>query len=239
MFGRKQSPQKSVKNGKGNAPSVYDEALNWEAAHVRLVEKSERRAWKIAGAFGTITVLLGIGIAGMLPLKQHVPYLVRVNAQTGAPDILTSLDEKSVSYDTVMDKYWLSQYVIARETYDWYTLQKDYETVGMLSSPSEGQSYASQFQGDKALDKQYGSNVRTSVTIVSIVPNGKGIGTVRFAKTTKRTNETGDGETTHWIATIGYQYVNPSLMSESARLTNPLGFNVTSYRVDPEMGVVQ
>ncbi len=43
----------------------------------------------------------------MLPLKQHVPYLVRVNAQTGAPDILTSLDEKSVSYDTVMDKYWL------------------------------------------------------------------------------------------------------------------------------------
>ncbi|MBD4349422.1 virB8 family protein, partial [Xanthomonas citri pv. citri] len=28
---------------------------------------------------------------------------------------------------------------------------------------------------------------------------------------------------------------NPSVLKESARLTNPLGFQVTSYRADPEL----
>ncbi len=59
----------------------------------------------------------------------------------------------------------------------------------MLSSPSEGQSYASQFQGDKALDKQYGSNVAHIGNDRKHRAERQGIGTVRFAKTTKRTNE--------------------------------------------------
>ena len=46
--------------------------------------------------------------------------------------------------------------------------------------------------------------------------------------------------TTTLCATIGDQVVGTlSLIRESARLVNPFGFQVLSYRVDPEMGVAQ
>ncbi|WP_150322317.1 type IV secretion system protein, partial [Enterobacter hormaechei] len=68
----------------------------------------------------------------------------------------------------------------------------------------------------------------------------KGIGTVRFIKTTKRVDDPNSpGTVTKWVATVAYEYRNPSLIRESARLVNPFGFQVLSYRVDPEMGVAQ
>ena len=40
---------------------------------------------------------------------------------------------------------------------------------------------------------------------------------------------------TSWIATIGYEYRKISKMKEDDRLKNPIGFQVLSYRVDPEI----
>ncbi|WP_337913645.1 type IV secretion system protein [Vibrio cholerae] len=38
-----------------------------------------------------------------------------------------------------------------------------------------------------------------------------------------------------WIATVGYRYVPDKTLSEQERLVNPLAFEITSYRVDPEL----
>jgi type IV secretion system protein VirB8 len=212
----------------------YAQAIGWEASRTLALEQSERRAWRVAGAFGVAFVLMAIGIAVMAPLKESIPYVIRVDSATGVPDLVTALDSKGVGYDEAMDRYWLAQFVRARETYDWYTLQKDYDTVGLLSAPNVAKQYGELFTGDNALDKKFGSQVRATVEIVSVVPNGDGVGTVRFIKTTKRAEETGRGQVTRWIATIAYKYQNPSVLKESARLTNP-GFQVTSYRADPEL----
>ena len=243
MFGRKNratEPAPSAEPEKSKGEKLHEAALNWEASRVLLVEKSERRAWTIATFAVVCAVLLVVAIALMLPLKENTPYVIRVDNTTGVPDIVTAMDTKGVRFDEVMDKYWLAQYVRAHETYDWYTLQKDYDTVGLLSSARVGQEYAALFEGKDALDKKYGSSVRVTVEIVSVVPNGKGIGTVRFIKTTKRVDDPNSpGSVTKWVATVAYEYRNPSLMRESARLVNPFGFQVLSYRVDPEMGVAQ
>lgn len=69
-----------------------------------------------------------------------------------------------------------------------------------------------------------------------MVPTGKNTGTVRFIKTTKRMDQEGSpGTTTKWVATVAYEYRNTALIKESARLVNPFGFQVLTYRVDPEM----
>jgi len=221
--------------------NLHEEALTWEASHVVLVERSERRAWFIALASIIANVLLILAIVCMMPLKENTPYVIRVDNTTGIPDILTAMDKKDVHFDEIMDKYWLAQYVQAHETYDWYTLQKDYDTVGFLSSKQVGQEYAAIFDGKDALDKKYGKSIRVSTEIISIVPNGKGIGTVRFIKKVKSTDEsnTPRAAVTKWIATIAYEYKKPSIIRESIRLTNPFGFQVLSYRVDPEMGIIQ
>lgn len=56
------------------------------------------------------------------------------------------MDTKGVRFDEVMDKYWRSPADARIETCSWYTLQKDYDTVGLLSSARVGQEYAALFQ---------------------------------------------------------------------------------------------
>jgi type IV secretion system protein VirB8 len=218
-----------------NPKNLHEEAMDWEASKTLDREKSERRAWAVAISATIMAVLSWLAIVIMMPLKESVPYVIRVDNATGVPDIVTAMDDKKVTGDEVMDKYWLAQYVLARETYDWHTLQQDYEKVGLLSSANAGKAYAELFEGKEALDKRYGANVRATVKVISVVPSGAETGTVRFTKTTKRVDEDGPGTTTSWLATIAFEYRNPSVIKESQRLVNPFGFQVLSYRVDPEM----
>lgn len=236
MFGKKPRVETPT-----DEKPVFEQAINWESSRVLSVEKSERRAWRIAFVAVGVSVLSIAAIAMMMPLKESVPYVIRVDNVTGVPDIVTAIKDKAVTGDEVMDKYWLAQYVRARETYDWYTLQRDYNTVGMLSSPNVGQGYAQLFEGKDAIDKTNGKTLRTTVDIVSVVPGAKNTGTVRFIKTTKRVDqEASPGTVTKWVATIAYEYRSTALVKESARLVNPFGFQVLTYRVDPEMvGAVQ
>jgi type IV secretory pathway component VirB8 len=237
MFGRKGPPvaKEASQVVLSKVEELHDKAMNWEASHILILEKSERRAWTIAMAATGVCVLSLLAIAFMMPLKEVAPFVIRVDNTTGVPDLVTLMNDKKVTGDEVMDKYWLAQYVRARETYDWYTLQKDYNTVGLLSSANVGKGYAELFQGKEALDKRYGASIRANVEIVSVVPSGAHTGTVRFIKTTKRVDEDGPGTSTKWVATVAFEYRNPSLIKESQRLINPFGFQVLSYRVDPEM----
>ena len=213
----------------------FDIANDWESSRILLIEKSERRAWTVAIAASVIAVLGVVAVAALTPLKESVPYVVRVDSATGVPDIVTTIKDKEVTGDDVMDKYWLAQYVRARETFDWYTLQRDYTTVGLLSSPNVGAAYAQLFEGKDALDKTYGKTMRATIEIVSVVPTGRGTGTVRFIKTEKRTDqESAPGTVTKWVATIAYEYRSAAQTKETARLINPFGFQVLSYRADPE-----
>ena len=215
--------------------TVFTDALDWEAVRALDLERSARRAWRVAGAAVGLTVLSWLALVLLLPLKQTVPFVIRVDNATGVPDVVTTLADRRVAYDDVIDKYWLAQYVRARETYDWYTLQRDYNTVGLLSAPVVGAEYAKRFEGADALDKKWGNAVRATVEIISVVPTVKGTAMVRFRKTTQRVADTGPGEVASWVATVAYEYRNPSKIKESLRLVNPFGFQVLSYRVDPEL----
>ena len=85
------------------------------------------------------------------------------------------------------------------------------------------------------LDKRNGNRVRVVTKILSVVPSGNGSATVRFVTETSGTDSAGAATVTGWVATVAYKYRNPSMMKESYRLVNPFGFQVVSYRVDPEL----
>lgn len=229
--------KKRVTESPGQPKSAFDEANEWEASRTEGIEKSERRAWRVAFCAIFVAIIAVAAVAMMVPLKETVPYLVRVDNTTGVPDLVSVMTTKNVTGIEVMDKYWLANYVRARENYDWYTLQHDYDTVRLMSAQNVGQGYAKQFEGPDALDKKNGKTVRTTISIISVVPTGPNTGTIRFIKTTKRVEEEGQpgtGTTTKWIATVGFEYVNAPT-KESDRQVNPVGFQVLSYRVDPEM----
>lgn len=213
----------------------FEKANDWEASRTWQAERSERRAWRVAGVFGAGMFLALAGVAVMATKYTVEPMLLRENTETGAFDVITRLRDVDVTGDEVRDKHWIGRFVEARESYDWYTLEADYNTVGLLSGPDVGAAYGTLFAGEDALQERWGRGVRATVDVLSIVLNGNSSATVRFAKRTVSAQRGAEPETTYWIATLGYQYDTSLRISESLRRINPWGFQVMSYRVDPEL----
>lgn len=218
-----------------NAKDVFAGANDWEASRIHQIEKSERRAWSVALASVIVAVLLVVGFVMLLPLKDTVPYLVRVDGVTGATDIVNVLDTRKVDFTEALQKANVVDYLRKRESYDWFTLTPNYDTVMLMSALNVGKEYASLYDGKDALQKKYGTSVRIEVNIISVVLSGHRSATVRFTRNIKRVDDDGEGQTTHWVATLAYEYRQISRLKEAQTWDNPTGFLVDSYRIDSEV----
>ncbi len=216
--------------------NIFKNGLTWETSRLFEVYKSERRAWLVAKIFGASFVLVCIALALLMPLKTVVPYVIKVDQSTGMSEILKIANKRDIPVNEMMNKYWISQYVLAREGYDWRTLNQEFTKVRELSLPNVFEPYSTQFGTHKdSLEVRLKDDFRVLVKLNSIVINSDYIATVRFVKTVYN-NKTLKEETSQgWTATIGFEYFPTYEAKEENRLINPFGFKVTSYRVDPEI----
>lgn len=216
--------------------AIFDDALDFEASKSMMAAKSEHRAWTITKVACGLTGLSWIALVLLMPLKTVEPYIAMVDKNTGQSQLLTVIDSNTLSEQTALNEYWIANYLRWREVYDWYTLQNDYDMTLLFSMPNVAQEYAKIFDGDDALNDKWGKRIKANIKIISIVNNDEAqIATVRFEKTIKNVDDKNHGKTTVWVATLGYQYQPQDELTEAERLKNPLGFKVTSYRVDPEL----
>ena len=139
------------------------------------------------------------------------------------------------SYGEVMDKHWLARYVQLRESYDWVTIQDNYDAVMLMSSPEIQAAFSKIYNDNPQAPHKVLKNQYKGVAKVKAVTFIGSTAQVRFEK--RMVPISGDLNqeipVQNMIATIGYEYANQP-MSEEARRINPLGFIVKSYRVDPE-----
>lgn len=213
--------------------SFLGQANDWETDQVLQAAKRERRAWWFAGA-GWALALLAVGAVAMLtPLKSVEPFVLRVDQTTGAVDIVTRLDQKTVHFDEVVDKYWIARYVNFREEYSAAMAYPDYLAVGLMSTRPVSDAYFELIRPEnpKAPLNVYKNGGTVEVQIRSIAFFENKVAQVRFERIEKTTLDT--VTSSHWIATLTYRYVS-SPMNEKDRLINPLGFQVVDYRLDPE-----
>lgn len=216
-------------------PQNGENAVDFEVSKSVMAAKSEHRAWTITKVTCGLTVLSWLALVLLMPLKTVVPYIVTVDKNSGHTQILSAIDQKTLTEQQALDRYWVANYLRWREVYDWYTLGNDYNNTLLFSSPNVQAEYASIFEGDNALDVIWGKRIKAKVKILSIVNDAaKQLTTVRFEKTIKNVEDRGKGQTSVWVATITHRYTDTE-MSEEMRLINPLGFEVISYRVDPEL----
>ena len=108
-------------------------ARAFETAEIDRVRKNTKTAWRISAACLFITGLAVAAVAGLTPLKTVIPFLVRVDNNTGATDIVTMLKKQQQSYGEVTDKANLSSYVKYREGYDWYSVKDTFDATMLMS----------------------------------------------------------------------------------------------------------
>ncbi|BEV13145.1 type IV secretion system protein (plasmid) [Asticcacaulis sp. DW145] len=217
----------------------YDQSQDWEADRQDRLERSERRAWLVAGVASVIAAISVISMATLVPLKRTVPYVFEVDQATGNAELISAADGgRKVGYQDLLDKHWAKAYVTARETYMYRLLQADYDKTLSLSANDVGQAYAKQFDGPEALDKKLGTanEVRVKIRSITLSPDASGTkAVVRFQKTLNHI-ESGVVEAPQfYVATFAYEYLPSQHGREKDLIENPLGYRVTSYRVDSEL----
>ncbi|BEK14845.1 MULTISPECIES: virB8 family protein [Campylobacter] len=219
-----------------NQNEINSNALNFEASVRYLIEKSNQRAWLVAFISMAISIIAVIAVIFLTPLKTTEPYVIRVDNTTGMVDIITSLQEEQISSIEALDKYFISQYIKAREGYYYKFLNQDYVLTQLMSDENVANEYRAIYAGDNALDQIYKDNVEVSVKILSIVlgnSNGVKTSTIR-ALITKKDSVTKSTQQSTKVITLAYDFLLAKT-SEENRILNPLGFKVTNYRVDEEI----
>lgn len=216
-----------------NLQHYLDAAKGWETAEIAAVKRSEKRAWRVAIGAGVLASLAVLAVAMLTPLKTVEPFVVQVD-RIGSASTVSLLNNKVITANEALDKYWLSRYVNYREEYLSQTSYGNFVATRLLSSQQVGSAYFQQVnpENPQSPTTRYGTRGTVEIEVTSITFIGKNHAQVRFVRREKRQSDSLPVET-RWIATIAYQYLNPP-MKESDRLINPVGFQVTDYRLDAE-----
>lgn len=239
MFGRNKSSAQIDK--------AVTQSVNYEVSLSELAKRSERRAWFTAAAALLLAMLLAAGYLVMLPLKERTPFLVMADAYTGTSRLgrlSSGLAGSNPTANQAINRANLANYVVTRESYDHDLLRaRDWRQVFMMSSPAVGAEYRAQYASSNPNSpvKLYGKSSSIRVNIISITPSGEGwfgkVGSARVRFQRVQVNRTNGGtqilDTRQ--ATILYTYDEELPLSEEQRFDNPLGFQVTEYRVEREL----
>lgn len=214
--------------------SYYAEAASWNRDRVLSVRRSQRLYLWIAIVGVTLAVLEAIALVLMMPLKTVEPYTLMVDRTTGYVQALKPLDRNAIAPDAALTQAFLAQYVIGRESFDAATLNANYRKVALMSGGRTRNAYVQSMQPTNPASPLmlYPRSSVIDARVKSVSPIGKDTAMVRFD--TVRTDANGQVQPpAAWVAVVRYQY-STAPMSLEDRFVNPLGFQVTSYRRNPE-----
>lgn len=217
----------------------FEEASRWDADRVLRAQRSERRAWWVAGAGWAGIVLLALALMLLTPLKQVQPFVIRVDRSTGMVDTVPVYAGKD-DFPAAVTRYFLDQYVMVCERFDFATAESDYEECGALNAPQRNQVWSAQWartNPDSPLNRyKDGTTVSAHVIAITLFRHASGmqdLAQVRYVRVIHRAG--GSARTrTYWIATIQYTYTKPS-SDPRDREWNPLGFKVIDFHAEPEV----
>lgn len=240
---------------KKSSPKI-DEALaasvNYEVSLADLARRSERRAWFVAFSAITMALILAGGYFLVLPLKERVPFLVLADAYTGQATVARlrgDFGSNAITANEAVNKSNIAHYVLARESYDVAQRDiRDWNTIYTMSTSEVGRAYHNatyEPRNPNSLISLYGPTKAIRVEIVSITlldgdstegpGTGGGNATVRFQRLlVDKPNGTSTILDTR-IANLRYDYQKNLALDEKQRFDNPLGFQVSSYRVETEL----
>lgn len=216
--------------------SFYEEARAFDDDRQLRVDRSERRAWMVAGIACVVALCAVVALILLVPLKQSVPYILSVDRSSGNVEVIDVAEPRTIQYQPLLDKHWAQRYVVARESYHWQLLQQDYDTVLAMSSTNVGREYAEIYQGAEARDKKLGPAYELRVKIISVTapPDVQGRMVVRFERQLRRVDSGPVEPPQIFVASLSFEYHVAMTAVEKQLLMNPLGFRVTGYRVDGE-----
>lgn len=210
------------------------EGRSWETDRLIAAEKSKKLAWGVALAAGGIAFAAVIAVAGLTPLKRTELKIVRVDNATGVVDVITEMPDAKTNYNESINKYFAQLYIRYREGYSRELAEEYYYNVGIMSAGAEQRRYGDFFspKNPQSPLNVYGTSARLKIKVKSVSFIKDNVALVRYMKEIER-GASERPSVTHWAATVVFKY-SGAPMGEKDRAINPLGFQVSEYRNDPD-----
>lgn len=170
-------------------------------------------------------------IAYVINTKKFDPFVIQIDDTTGIAKIVNPISSTVLSGNEALAQYFIKKYIIARETYnpvDFTTEAR--KVVRLLSSNSIYWDYRGYIKNE-AVDPsvKYGQKNTTYLVVKSWSKLSDSKYIMRFS-----INETaGAMKIFNKIAVVEFKYL-PMELTESDKDVNPVGFQVTGYRVDDD-----
>lgn len=236
---------------KKNSPKIDQavaQGVNFELTIADIARRNEKRAWIVAFCSAGLSLMLGAGYLVMLPLKEKEPYIVLADPYSGTSQLSRLTDDvvnRQITSSEAVNRSNIAHFLIARESYDLaLTNMRDWPTVLTMAAPQVATPYMAlhSTQNPERPFNLYGRTKAVRVKILSIVLVGGTNGTtpkgatVRFQRTVYDKSSGASTPLDSKIATMEFVYKPNLRMDDQNRIENPLGFQVTSYRVDNDYG---
>ncbi|MDC0864561.1 VirB8/TrbF family protein [Rickettsiaceae bacterium] len=215
----------------GLAHSPIRDAKNWHE------ERYENITVQRNLLFVLLLILLILSITSVavatyvINAKRFDPFVIQINKSTGVTTVVNPETSTLINGNEALAEYFIKKYVVARETYnpvDFSTESK--KIVRLFSSNSIYWSYRGYLKNDDVNPSvKYGQKNTTFLLVKSWSKLSDKKYIFRFS-----INETsGARNIFNKIAVVEFDYVAMEL-TEKERDINPIGFQVTGYRVDDD-----
>jgi type IV secretion system protein VirB8 len=212
------------------------EAYGFDVDLVLEPRLSARRAWTVAGGAGALSLVLATTLVLVLPLKETQVFTVLVDRQTGDAEKVLQVAPTGIEDQEALKQSLLVAYISDREGYFLPGIQARLESVQRRSTAGAEESLRllwSRGGDNKAYPPDvYGPGAEVSVTVRRITFLAPNVAQIRFLKTLRQTKQ--DPVTQPFVATVEFTFEPRTERSLAHVWENPLGFTVSSYRVDAE-----
>lgn len=197
--------------------------------------RRERFAYFVAAA-GVVIGLAGIfSTVAVLPLKEIQTHVVVVDKTTGHMDRIVQVQDMSLDERDAVVQALLVSYVDDRETYD---LADSEERINAVLDRSDGDAARTLTDlwttaNEDYPPEVYGDDTKIDVVIRSVTKIDDNLYQIRFTRTLRRERDNRT-ITRPYEATLSFEFRPEERRRLQDVWANPLGFVVTSYRVDAE-----
>lgn len=225
----------AFRGGSGAAAqeTTFDPAATWERETYLSMRRSTRRAWAVAGAAVLLAFLALCCLLLVLPLKEFAPYVVTVDKATGWLEVTRGLHPGNLSQHEAITIANIVRCLTARESFDATDYPTRYREVGLCMTGRALDAYRRQHaqSNTNSPPNLYGYDgiLRVEISSVNLLSESTALASFRTIL-----EHRGREVTNHWRAAMTFAYTTKQFTMRD-RFINPLGFQISSYRRDPDL----
>ena len=215
----------------------WDAAQTWERETYLALRRSTRRAWACALSATALAALALFALILVLPLKEFAPYVVTVDKNTGWLEVTRGLHPGHLQHNEALTIANIVRCLTARESFDATDYPDRYREVGLCMTDRALDAYrrlhAPTNENSPPALYGYEGIIRVEISAVNLLSETTALASFRTILEYQ-----GRETVNHWRAAMTFAYTDKQF-SMRDRFINPLGFQISSYRRDPDLAPTQ